>query len=86
MRPTVARKDIEIVVANLRVDVVYDGASIGYFTGGDRCFDVVVDGQTKGDGVCGFAFAVNDLAPGEHTVVLQQRVPPPPGPMPMPTT
>jgi carbon monoxide dehydrogenase subunit G len=85
--PRAARKDIDVSVAVVALDLLYNGQSIGPSFGpptvgalqGDRCFSVTFDGLPR-TSACG-ATTINDLPPGNHTIGLQQTIPggPPPG-------
>ena len=84
-RPSASDKAIDIQLATLSLDVQYDGISIPYSWGGEHCFQILVDGQVKEYFACGFPFALRDLAPGSHTIAVQQmNYAALPGPMPAP--
>ena len=86
LRPFGSAANIDISVATVALDIIYDGQSIGPSMGafggiqGDKCFTVTVDDQPQMMNACG-SMEVRDLQPGPHSIGLKQFVPgagPPP--------
>lgn len=84
-----AARTIDVSVATVALDIIYNGASIGQGFGppgtltvqGDRCFNVTVDGTFRTQ-ACG-KLDVQNLTPGPHTIGLQDMVPNPGSPLPL---